>query len=286
MFKSRLLFFIITLLFPAASIAETSDDLSKRYREFESKAPTTKQHLSEEELNYLNDAVASHRVMSLKHLWKYDPTGETGLCFGTALGTQLLARKLGLAPSSIRKIFAVGQLYYLGTLEYRFHLATLLRTADGTWQIIDPIASVGAKARGIKKNGGPMTVSEWVRTARAVHSAEDRTVRFPRPEDKVAVQFYVTPAAVVIPDIRLFTAEREAPKKSVVDLKFEPGENGFGQIKLDGVTLYEPTEDALRKQFISTSTFDWLELKLPHVDRAYSYHGYFGDLLETLSRGH
>lgn len=69
---------------------------------------------------------------------RYDKRGDVGFCFGRALWVHYRLLRRGIPPAQIAKIFAVGKLRYKKQL-WDFHMATLVKGADGKWWAIDSL---------------------------------------------------------------------------------------------------------------------------------------------------
>lgn len=87
--------------------------------------------------------IASHPVTGYEATPKYSIYCH-GFCFGRAVGTHIEALREGIDPSSIRKIWAVGDMK-----EYHFHVATIFKTKIG-WRVADP------------DDGKSVSIQEWV----------------------------------------------------------------------------------------------------------------------------
>jgi hypothetical protein len=92
--------------------------------------------------------VKNHPVASLDHIYKYDPEGGIGFCFGRAMTVHLEALYRGVSNSAIKKLWALGSLAS-GETSWRYHVTTLIKGPDTTWYAIDPIFP------------GVMTAEQW-----------------------------------------------------------------------------------------------------------------------------
>lgn len=99
--------------------------------------PGEKAVLSADELDDLGYQVRTNQAIRDSCSDKYEKTpGVTyGFCFGRAVGVHLLARNMGLANDSIRKVWMVGTMHG-GTVTWGHHVATAVRTEAG-WRVID-----------------------------------------------------------------------------------------------------------------------------------------------------
>lgn len=221
--------------------------------------------LSPESRQALWDEAFAHPVAGLDDpakLQRYDPTGIIGFCFGRAMAVHLLARRLGLAESSIAKLFVVGDLRSGPDPEWRFHVATLVRGADGRWYAIDPIL------------GEPVEAREWVARVRGIWDREGKA------------KFYRVPAAAVLPDITTVpeTPEKESGER-LIELRFEPaGRAGFEPRPELGASTYELSAAETDRHFKSAlspaAAFDFSGIAIN--GEPIGYNGYFEALLASL----
>jgi hypothetical protein len=108
--------------------------------------------------------VNQHPVISSWQEAKYNQPGvEIGFCFGRATYFHLALLKMGLHKSAIKKIWAVGPLEE-GRISWQFHVATLVKTTDGTWLALDNFT------------GGPVSVKDWTERMQSLNP--DKTLRF------------------------------------------------------------------------------------------------------------
>lgn len=239
------------------------------YRSINEGYPQSRTGLEPGERAELWNAAFSHEVAGLddpRKLEKYDPDGIIGFCFGRAMAVELMARKMGLARESIRKLFILGDLRSGPDPEWRFHVATLIRGSDGGWHAVDPILD------------GPMPVQDWISTVRGVW-------------DKAgAANLYLAPAGAVIPDIH--TVPEDISKESgqrLIELSFNPaGRPGFEAVAELGPRAYSLGDAALQEHFISAGaaavpSFDFEGITIN--GGRISYNGYFEALLNSLAAG-
>src|SRR5688500_8954324 len=121
------------------------------YRAIDAESPSDKKALSLKQIEAIYEEIERHRVTRLHALPEYDPEGVIGFCFGRAMAVHLMARKLGLAPSGIKKFVMVGRLRLKSPkpeLEERFNSATALLAMDGRWYVIDTYAAGVARLNG------------------------------------------------------------------------------------------------------------------------------------------
>ncbi|MEZ0392537.1 MAG: hypothetical protein ACAH59_09990 [Pseudobdellovibrionaceae bacterium] len=83
-----------------------------------------------------------HPVVAYSQNEKYDrETTEIGYCFGRATYAHLVLLKMGIMKESIRKVWLVGPMSAGGT-NWAFHVATIVRTTNGKWMVIDNYANI------------------------------------------------------------------------------------------------------------------------------------------------
>ncbi len=64
------------------------------------------------------------------------PEAEIGYCFGRATFVHLEALRLGYKEEQIKKIWVVGSMV-TGNIRWGYHVATMIRSKDGKWWVID-----------------------------------------------------------------------------------------------------------------------------------------------------
>lgn len=75
-----------------------------------------------------------HPVIGPKAVDKYQQTGVSiGYCFGRAYYFHQALKALGVSDLAIKKAWVVGK---IGT-NWQFHVATMVRSADGDWWVMD-----------------------------------------------------------------------------------------------------------------------------------------------------
>ncbi|MBI5240264.1 MAG: hypothetical protein HY926_07305 [Elusimicrobia bacterium] len=208
------------------------------------------------------DAAFRHPVAGLddeRKLAKYDPQGFIGFCFGRAMAAHLLARQMGLAESSVRKLFAVGDLREGEEPQWRFHVAALVRGDDGAWYAIDPIME------------GPMTAVAWLSEVRR---AWDKTGK---------ARFYLTEASAVLPDVTTVPEPGQETGERLIELSFDPaGKEGFSPAAGLGAGVFSVSPSASAR-YLKTAPeafdFDGIAINGQRI----SYNGYFFDLLRALA---
>lgn len=86
----------------------------------------------------------------------YRGSGKTGYCYARALAVHLEALRSGIDKRAIRKVWMVGDLDLNGS-KWNFHVATMIHSAEGGWQVLDPVL------------GKKMSLEAWYRTMRNDH---------------------------------------------------------------------------------------------------------------------
>ena len=105
--------------------------------------------LDDAEMYSLFREVNDHPVAALSKVSQYEKFQKgIGFCFGRATTAHLAALKNGVDKDSIRKVWALGDLR-TGDVNWRYHVATIVRNKKGEWIAIDPIF------------GRPMPVDDW-----------------------------------------------------------------------------------------------------------------------------
>ena len=213
---------------------------------------------------FLFHSVATHKVARLDRLEHYDPTGEIGFCFGRAMAAHLIALRMGLTPDNIRKLFIVGDLRSGDKPEWRFHVTTLVRGADGAWYAIDPIL------------GEPLELSAWIDKVQGVWD-KDRKAKL-----------YVTPSHAVMPDVDRVPEPGQETGERLIELKFDPkGREGFEAVQDlpdERTAAFDVDEERASRYFDSSASgqesFDFTRARINGQD--YDYRNYFAELAEDL----
>jgi hypothetical protein len=265
-----LVFFLPLHAFPRATGAPLqpqdsgNEAIGRLYRHIEHSAPVDRPSLTGREMQVLYDYVALHRVTCESALKKYDPQGIMGFCFGRAMALHLAARRMGLSPEGVRKLFIIGKLGAGGVTEWRFHVAALVRGDDGEWHALEYNI---ARA--------PCTIKEWIRAMRSQWDLERR-----------ARLYVVTPLAV-IPCLRDFPDESRESGKNIIEISFNPlTRKGFTASHEAGSTVYWLGNHAVQEYFDCTGdgggrAFDFRKVIIN--GEAYDYNDYFADLLKSLN---
>lgn len=249
------------------------------YLELSQKSPLTKDALTLEERNTLWKDTADHKIAKLSMVSHYDLKGDIGFCFGRAMTAHLLARKAGLKPEAIRKLFIIGDLRSGDVPEWRFHVTTLVKGDDGVFHAIDPLL------RPPLGQSTSVTVPEWMDK---IQGKWDKNKK---------ARLYFVDAENVIPDMSRFgkTLEDET-KERIIELSFDPiGKVGFTPFDLLASLTHELDATAQAQHYMrgeeatAEDSFNFLKLVMTvHIGpetklREFDFNGYFLDLLEDLS---
>jgi len=149
-------------LTPAKRQMELSLKMQKKNQEFlsELKEWGTNSSMTLVQAQNILNSIPKHPIIGNPGEKKYDPNHEIGYCFGRAAYVHLELLRQGVPAKSIGKIFVLGSLYR----EYRgwdFHLATIVKSSDGEWLVIDNLVEeVSLVPEWMKK------ISKWDRDSR------------------------------------------------------------------------------------------------------------------------
>src|SRR5438128_1426530 len=83
-------------------------DLYDAFSKVVTGSPSTKEGLTAMDRKALFTQAVNNPVANVEMLFKYDPKGIVGFCFGRAMTVHLIARRMGLKDSSLRKLFIIG----------------------------------------------------------------------------------------------------------------------------------------------------------------------------------
>jgi len=258
------------------------------YDQVETTNPATKDALTAAERKALLDEAGAHKVAALKWVPKYDPTGDIGFCFGRAMTTHLMARRMGLKGEAIQKLFIFGDLRQGANPEWRFHVTTLVKGAeDGKLYAIDPIfPGMGHPT--------PLPAADWIEIVR-------RTWDKPRKAHLVLAE-----RDSIIADMRVLPGKDFETGEKLFEISFnpatKPGFTGFsfGKPSLSGeapeTTVYRADAAAEAKHFLrargtpAADRYDFLKLEMKilkgpeTITRVFDYKSYFIDLLDDLKQ--
>jgi len=259
-FKLLAVFLLSALSVLAANSPECNT--AKAYSKLLNGWPKTTTSLNYNQREKLFEQILHNPVTGFSKINKYDPQGIIGFCFGRAMAAHLFARAMGLAPSSIKKVFIIGALRENGVIVWRFHVTTAVKGEDGKWYTIDP--NVGA----------PHLLLHWMQRMRKIY------------DENSDAFFYMTPAEAVLPDLRIFNEPDKETAKHIIELSFNPA-NHEGFKKING---YLPktwaVSAAAARKFFSTphrdtaNRFSFQDIEIN--GNKISYNGYFKDFLEFL----
>jgi hypothetical protein len=256
--------FLFAPAHPLGAEEESDAALTASYRNILSTSPVRCTSLGREERKMLYDWVARHKVAGLSELKRYDPKNIMGFCYGRAMAVNLAARRMGLSPESIRKIFAIGRLGTGAVTEWRWHVATLVMGDDGLWYAME-----------FNLAHEPCNVDEWIEK---VHTQKD-------PGRKA--KFYSTSPDAITPDLRIFPAINLETGGRIIELSFNPdGRVGIIREKSTKAGKYR-VYDSVLKDYLAIITigegksFDFTKVTVNGID--YSSNNYFDDLLNSIT---
>lgn len=262
----------------ADSVLET--ELSQIYDRLNNDLRETTDALDSAQRESLLLRVRNHKVAALKHLSRYDQQ-NIGFCFGRAMASQLIARKMGVAKASLRKMLIIGDLRSGEEPEWRFHMTTLVKgKEDGKFYVIDPIM------RPPFATATSLPVEEWISVVRG------------RWDKNNKARVYLTGPDTIIPDMRIVSTAKEFDTgDNVVELSFDPTTKAgfttesFGSQRVSLVDLLAQekyftmkTERDARDAF-AFQEFDMV-VKRPAGETSVHlvFNNYFTDLLRDLNR--
>lgn len=261
-------FFLLMVLSGLSAFGSADEKTLHQYEALSAKSPEVSLTLSDADRLKVFQQVSNHPVTDLQNLGKYDPDGFIGFCFGRAMGTHLLSRKLGLAADSVRKLFILGDLRSGNDPEWRFHVTTLVKGAETNgWYAIDPIMTPPTAP------GGPLTLEEWVLIVRKVW------------DKKGLAKLYLTSTDTIIPDVT--HDPNGSTGDAIIELGFKPEtKEGFTAVKFENIEVWQTDAKAEAAYFMSVAEpesdrfkFDGLVIGALTID----YKNYFGELLGDLS---
>jgi len=240
----------------------TGDTVHGWFTEIQKNASGKLKALSYVQREFLYDSAANHKIADVSQLYKYDPQGIIGFCFGRAMTVHLIALRMGLKPESIRKLFIVGALKEHGQILWRFHVTTLVLGDDNTWYAIDPIV------------GNPLAIQHWMKRMRSIY------------DKQAEAKFYIVPTSAVLPDLRVVPEMEKETGEHLIEVSFAPdGKTGITpKTGLESRT-YEASNEASQAFFADVFTagagkFDFLSITINGNN--ISYNNYFVDLLTAI----
>jgi len=258
-----LLLFLCSSAHPLGAEEESEEALTASYRNILSTSPVRCTSLGAGERKMLYDWVARNKVAGLSALTRYDPKNIMGFCYGRAMAVNLAARRMGLSPESIRKIFAIGRLGTGTVTEWRWHVATLVMGDDGLWYAME-----------FNLAHEPCNVDEWIEK---VHAQKD-------PGRKA--KFYISSPDAITPDVRIFPAIDLETGGRIIELSFNPeGRVGIIPVKGTKTGLYRVFDSVLKDYFSfigpgEGKSFDFKKVIVNGIE--YSSNNYFDDLLNSI----
>lgn len=130
--------------------------------ESDTRAQAIDERRAQKVLNIVNE----HPVVGFRSYDKYSQPGEEmGFCFGRTMYMHLLALKLGLQKSSIKKIWAVGPMQSgISGVHWGYHVGLLVFSKERGWIVLDPNQKL------------IVTLNEWVGKFQKV--SLDQRIRF------------------------------------------------------------------------------------------------------------
>ncbi len=256
---------------PDISIRNATSDEAVRaaFYSLENDLPKNMETLSSEKIKSLYSEAVNHPIakISEENLKKYDPNGIIGFCFGRAMAVHLLARKMGLAPTSIKKFFVIGDLRSGRESEWRFHVTTLVLNENREWIAVDPIMR------------GPMPLRDWVKYVQRVWDSWQGSPK---------AKFYVVTTDAVLPDLAVFKAPEQETGEYIIEIKFDPSiQVGFKHSPEISETAYNVDLEREKKFFAAVTEdektrFNFLSVTINETETI-NFSNYFVDLLNDLT---
>lgn len=248
----------------------TSDDVRNAFYSIENAENGQLENLSIGEMNILFQNAVNHPVakLSKENIKKYDPDGIIGFCFGRAMTVHLLARKMGVSSTSLKKMFVIGDLRSGKDPEWRFHVTTLVKNEKGEWFAVDPIMK------------GPMDVRDWIKTVQKVWDSWQNGIH--------NAKFYLVTTDAVIPDLSVFVAPENEKGEHIIEIKFDPAtKEGFTLNPEVSEKAYNVSLNSEKKYFSAvteeeSTKFDFLKVVINTTDHIV-FNNYFVDLLTDLT---
>jgi len=262
------LFILLFLCISAGSLQgaeeKSEEALTSSYMDILRTSPERCTSLAAGERKKLYDYVAENEVARLSELRRYDPKNIMGFCYGRAMAVHLAARRMGLAPGSIRKVFAFGKLGGGSVPEWRWHVAAVVLGDDRQWYAME-----------FNLAKEPCTVDEWVEK---VHAQKD-------PERKA--KFYITSTDAITPDLRVFPPLSLETGGRIIELSFTPaGRVGFVPVRGTKAGVYRVYDSVLKDYFSIIRIEEGKSFAFKQVivnGTEYSSNRYFDDLLNSIT---
>ena len=105
--------------------------------------------LTEEEARDLFRVLSYTPQIRLLYAKKFDPKGKFGFCFGRAFFANLILLNSGISSDAIKKVFVYGPMKFGSSLNWGFHVATIVAKEGGGYWVLDPTS------------GKLVTIEEW-----------------------------------------------------------------------------------------------------------------------------
>lgn len=209
---------------------------------------------------------STHPVAATSQVSHYDPASYVGFCFGRAMTAHLIARRMGVHPSAVKKLFIVGDMRTAAatTTQWRFHVTTIVKgRGESDWYAIDPIMY------------RVMPMRDWIDHVRATWDLGRKA------------HFYVVHSSVVIPDVRIVPPVATETGERIIELSFRPdGKPGFTRRSDLGHNCWEANIQAAERYFLDATEqnepFDFAGIQIN--GKAVTYRNYFHDLMTSFSR--
>ncbi len=151
------------------TMEEIQRDLMRFFKANSNPPADGRRYLNAKQAVYLHNFVRNHPIVGLKNTREvYDPEGCLGFCFGRATVNHAEAVLLGIDPQSIFKFWVAGPMktdrvynpHY--SVEWDFHVATLFKTAEGEWLVLDEFYE------------SPLTAIEWMELHQSIAERDYR----------------------------------------------------------------------------------------------------------------
>ena len=185
------------------------------------------------------------------------------------MAVHLIARKMGLADQSVKKLFVIGDLRSGSDSEWRFHVTTLIKGTEGNWFAVDPIMTPPLAS------GASILIEEWIGTIQNVWDKQHQA------------RYYMVSNDSIIPDIRTVPDAQHEQGDRIIELKFDPTkQTGFQAQQFSGKQVFLLSAEAERKNFLGVSDprpenrFQFLGMMIN--DMYFDFNNYFADLTQSV----
>ncbi len=276
--------------------AQSIDDQNKMWQRYDAiveESEAFKDSLDADERKLLLNIVMENPVAKSSSSTIFDPPqhpgrpgGEIGYCYGRAMASHLLARKMGLKESSMRKIFAAGDMQN-GRVRWRNHMATVVKGEDGKEYVIDPIMpgiirrSTLPQAQDLDPLA-PVTPKQWTElVADTYDNTEAILVKQPdladNPNFTGTIKFYLASTEAMLVEMREVPALVELENgERIIEILFTPSKKvGFEAIyfskedkEAGKVGIWEVTDPKAESDFFMVKNeaikdrFDFFKINL------------------------